>query len=362
MPRYYSFPAVNLENFTAEVFQYYQVPEVDARLAAEVLLYSDLRGIDSHGVARLSTYCGLLEIGRINPRPEITIVRERKATATLDGDNGMGLVVGPKAMKIAMDKAAECGTGWVAVFHTNHFGAAGYYPVQALTRNQIGWATTNTTKAVAPLWGAERMLGTNPIAIAFPGKEEPPVVIDLATSLVSYGKIEIAWREGRPVPEGWIMDTEGYISTNPIDMIEGGSLLPLGATFELGGHKGYCLTAMVDILTGVLSGANWGPFVPPFAVKAPYTPGGVGKGIGHFFGSWDIESFRDLGEFQENIDHWVQTMRATRPQPGFDRVLIPGDPEREAMDERISTGIPIIEPVLRDLEEISRKTGVSLSP
>ncbi|MEZ4773892.1 MAG: Ldh family oxidoreductase [Bacteroidia bacterium] len=360
MPLYHTFSPSALEDFTAEVFQFYKIPAPDARLAAEVLLYSDLRGIDSHGVARLSTYCGLLEIGRINPRPDIRISRERKATANVDGDNGMGLVVGPKAMEIAMDKAAECGTGWVAVHNTNHFGAAGYYPVQALHRNQIGWANTNTTKAVTPLWGAERMLGTNPIAIAFPGKDEPPVVIDFATSLVSYGKIEIAWREGRPVPEGWIMDTEGYISTNPLDMIEGGALLPLGASFDLGGHKGYCLSAMVDILTGVLSGANWGPFVPPFAVKAPFTPGGVGKGIGHFFGAWDIESFRDLNEFQENIDHWVQTMRATRPQPGFEKVIIPGDPEHEAMAERSVTGIPVIEAVVRDLEIIAQKTGVKL--
>ncbi|MDX2245268.1 MAG: Ldh family oxidoreductase [Bacteroidia bacterium] len=361
MPRYYTFPAEKLEDFTAEVFQYYNVPEADARLSAEVLLYSDLRGIDSHGVARLSTYCGLLEIGRINPRPNIKIARERKATATVDGDNGLGLVVGPKAMETAMEKAAECGTGWAAVYNTNHFGAAGYYPVQALSRDQIGWANTNTTKAVTPLWGAERMLGTNPIAIAFPCKTEPPVVIDLATSLVSYGKIEIAWREGHPVPEGWILDVEGYRSTDPLAMIEGGSLLPLGSTFEQGGHKGYCLTAMVDILTGVLSGANWGPFVPPFAVKAPYTPGGVGKGIGHFFGSWDIESFRDVEEFKENMDHWVQTMRATRPQPGFERVRIPGDPEREALAERQIGGIPVIEAVLRDLEEVSRKTGVKLT-
>lgn len=358
MAKYYTISPDNLQAFIEKVFIHYDIPEEDAALAAEVLMYSDVRGIDSHGIARLSTYCGLLQSGRINPKPNIQIIREKKAVATIDGDNGLGLVVGPKAMEIAMQKAAECGTGWTAVCNTNHFGAAGFYPVEALKKNQIGWAMTNTTKAVAPLWGSERMLGTNPVAIAFPGDKEPPVVIDLATSLVSYGKIEIAHREGRAIPEGWIIDKQGNPSTDPLDMIEGGALMPLGSTMELSGHKGYCLSAMVDILTGVLSGANWGPFVPPFAVKADFTPGGGGKGIGHFFGAWDIDSFRDLQEFKETIDRWVQTMRATKPAPGREKVLIPGDPERIAMEERLNSGIPIIEAVWKDMEEISKNTGI----
>ena len=178
------------------VFRHFGVPEADARQAADVLATSDLRGIDSHGVARLHTYFDMLTLGRINPRPEVRIVRESPSTATVDGDNGLGLVVGPRANAIAMDKAEAVGSGWVSVCNTNHFGIAGYYPLQALKRDLIGWAMTNATKLVAPLWAAERMLGTNPIAIAFPGKEEPPIVIDMATSAVAYGKIEIAMRKG----------------------------------------------------------------------------------------------------------------------------------------------------------------------
>src|SRR5258706_6304978 len=189
------FTAEYLTNFCVEVFTHFGIADSDARQAADVLSKSDLRGIDSHGVARLHTYFEMLELGRINPRPKLKIVREKHSVATVDGDNGLGLVVGPKANEIAMDKALQHGSGWVIGCNTNHFGIAGYYPLQALKRDLIGWAMTNTTKLVAPLWGAERMLGTNPIAIAFPGLKEPPIVIDMATSAVAYGKIEIALRK-----------------------------------------------------------------------------------------------------------------------------------------------------------------------
>ena len=199
-----NFPLEFLRDFSKCVFIHFGVPEKDAILAASVLDASDRRGIDSHGVARLHTYFELLTEGRINPTPDISIVRETPSTATVDGDNGLGLVVGPWANEIAMEKAQEHDSGWVSVCNSNHFGIAGYYVLEALTRDLIGIAMTNSTKIVAPLWGAERMLGTNPIAIAFPGKKEPPIVIDMATSTVAFGKVEIAWRSAQPVPDGWI--------------------------------------------------------------------------------------------------------------------------------------------------------------
>jgi L-2-hydroxycarboxylate dehydrogenase (NAD+) len=271
------------------VFMHFGISEADAVQAADVLATSDLRGIDSHGVARLHTYFEMLELGRINPSPSIRVVREKHSVATIDGDNGLGLVVGPKANAIAMDKAEQHGSGWVSVCNSNHFGIAGYYPLQALKRDLIGWAMTNTTKLVAPLWGAERMLGTNPLAIAFPGHEEPPIVIDMATSAVAYGKIEIALRTKSSVQKGWIVDKAGRETTDPQDMIDGGAQLPLGSEKELGGHKGYALAAMVDILCCVLSGANWGPFAPPFALRQEIPERSVGKGIGHFFGAMQID-------------------------------------------------------------------------
>jgi LDH2 family malate/lactate/ureidoglycolate dehydrogenase len=355
-----TYPIERLQEFSRRVFEYFEVPTEDATLAASVLAMSDLRGIDSHGVGRLHTYFDMLEMGRINPRPEIKILRQSPSTATVDGDNGLGLVVGPRANEIAMNKAEQVGTGWVSVCNTNHYGIAGYYPIRALERDMIGWSMTNTTKLVQPLWGGERMLGTNPIAIAFPGLEEPAVVIDLATSAVAYGKIEIAKRKEEPIPDGWAVDATGANTNHPDAMIVGGALAPLGSFREMGGHKGYCLAAMVDVLCCVLSGANWGPFAPPFALRQEVPERSVGKGIGHFFGAMSIDAFIEVDEFKRQIDDWVRTMRGTKPQPGSPGVIIPGDPEREAETTRSKEGIPLLLPLVEELRDISSRTGIPL--
>ena len=355
---FHKFPVAYLRQFATAVFMHFGVGAADAALAADVLIKSDLRGIDSHGVARLHTYFEMLELGRINPKPKIRIVREKASVATVDGDNGLGLVVGPKANETAMDKAERHGSGWVSVCNTNHFGFAGYYPLQALERDLIGWAMTNSTKLVTPLWGAERMLGTNPIAIAFPGYKEPPIVIDMATSAVAYGKIEIALRKNQSIPNGWIIDKEGRDTTDPRDMIDGGAQLPLGSNREMGGHKGYGLASMVDILCCVLSGANWGPFAPPFALRQEIPARSVGKGIGHFFGAMQIDGFIDKDAFKKQIDEWIQVFRKTKPAPGTHGPLIPGDPERAAEAIRSKEGIPLLKPVVDDLLDISEKTGI----
>jgi L-2-hydroxycarboxylate dehydrogenase (NAD+) len=352
------FPIERLHEFSTRVFLHFGVPQTEARLAADVLATSDLRGIESHGVARLHSYFDMLTLGRINPRPTVRVVRQTLSTATVDGDNGLGLVVGPWANAIAMDKAETAGSGWVSVRNSNHFGIAGYYPLQALKRDQIGWAMTNATKLVAPLWGAERMLGTNPIAVAFPGLEEPPIVIDMATSATAYGKIEIAMRKGEQIPAGWAIDRTGAMTNDPRGMIDAGALLPLGGDREHGGHKGYCLAAMVDILSCVLSGANWGPFAPPFALRQEIPSRSVGKGIGHFFGALRIDGFIAPDEFKRQIDEWVRVFRRTKAAPGTDGPLIPGDPERAAEAIRSKHGVPLIPAVIDDLRDISAKTGV----
>jgi L-2-hydroxycarboxylate dehydrogenase (NAD+) len=353
-----TFPIEALREFCTRVFLHLGVPSDGAAQAADVLASADLRGIDSHGVARLYSYFGMLSEGHINPTPQIKVVHSTLSTATVDGDNGLGLVVGPHANRIAMDMAEKAGSGWVSVRNTNHYGIAGYYVLQALERDMIGWAMTNSTALVAPLWGAERMLGTNPIAIAFPGKEEPPIVIDMATSAAAYGKIEIAKRLGKPVPQGWAIDSEGRGTTNPDDLIAGGALLPLGSDRERGAHKGYGLSVMVDILCGPLSGANWGPFAPPFALRQELPKRSVGKGIGHFFGAMRIDGFMDADSFKRQIDDYIRVFRATKPAPGTNGPLIPGDPEREMEKIRSKNGVPLILPVIEDLRDISRKTGI----
>jgi len=347
-----------LREFSTRIFLHFGVPEADAVQAADVLASADLRGIDSHGVARLYSYFGLLNEGLINPKPQIAIIRSTLSTATIDGDNGLGLVVGPQANRIAMDKAEKAGSGWVSVCNTNHFGIAGYYVLQALERDMIGWAMTNSSKLVAPLWGMQRMLGTNPIAIAFPGKEEPPIVIDMATCAAAYGKIEMARRKGEPIPLGWAIDNQGRNTTNPDDPVNGGCLLPLGSDRDRSGHKGYALAIMVDVLCGVLSGANWGPFAPPFALRQEIPTSSVGKGIGHFFGAMRIDGFIDPEAFKRQIDDYVRVFRATKPAPGTNGPLIPGDPERLAEADRRKNGVPLLMPIIEDLRAISKQTGI----
>jgi len=352
------FTVERLHEFSTRVFTHFGVPDADACQAADVLAASDLRGVDSHGVARLHSYFDMLTLGRIKPRANVRVVRELPATATVDGDNGLGLVVGPKANAIALEKAVAVGSTWVSVCNTNHFGMAAFYPLQALQRGLIGWAMCNSTKLVAPLWGAERMLGTNPLAIAFPCATEPPVVIDFATSATAYGKIEIALRKGADIPTGWAIDRDGHPATHPQQMIDGGALLPLGSTREAGGHKGFCLAAMVDVLSCVLSGANWGPFAPPFALRQEIPARRLGKGIGHAFGAMRIDGFIDPAEFHAQMDDWVRTFRATKPTSGTTGVVIPGDPERFAEAERRVTGIPLLPAVVADLRDIAARTGI----
>lgn len=353
-----TFSADELHDFIRRAFESFGVPRDEANRAADVLILADLRGIDSHGIARLRAYTEMLDAGRINPKPNVTTVRESPSTATVDGDNGLGLVVAPIANEIAMDKAEKVGTGWVTVRGSNHYGIAGYYVLEALKRDQIGWSMTNTTKMVAPLWGSERMLGTNPIAIAFPGLEEPPVVIDMATTAAAFGKVEMAIRRGASIPEGWAIGGDGLPTTDPVEMAERGALAPLGSERTRGGHKGYCLAAMVDLLSGPLAGANWGPFTPSFTLKYPEPPRRVGIGLGHFFGAMKIEAFVDLKEFKRQVDEWVRTFRAAKPAPDTDGPLIPGDPEREAETRHREHGIPLIPAVLDDLRAVSRLTSV----
>lgn len=231
-------PLDRLREFTARVFAQLGMPAADAGTAADVLAASDSRGIDSHGVARLRAYLDLFRAGRMNTRPSIRVVRELPGTATVDGDNGIGLVVGPWANDLCLAKAEAVGAAAVAVRNTNHYGIAGYYPLRALARGLIGWSMTNSSKLVAPLGGAERMLGTNPIAIAFPCETEPPVVIDLATSAVAFGKIEIAARQGRPIPSGWAIDRDGNTADAPDRMWDGGRCCHLAAPVTPAGTRG----------------------------------------------------------------------------------------------------------------------------
>lgn len=353
------FPYDHLRSFTEEVFIKIGCPAEQARLAATVLLSADLRGIDSHGVARLSGYIRLWEAGRINPTPDIKIVHETPSTAVVDGDSGLGLVVAPYAMQVAIRKAGIAGTGWVSVRNSNHFGIAGYHAMMALEQDMIGMAMTNASPLVAPTFATERMLGTNPIAVAIPAGEQPPFVADFATTTAANGKLEILQRKQQEAPLGWIQDKAGTPSSDPNELKAGGALLPLGGDREHGSHKGYCLGSIVDIFSAVLSGANYGPWAPPFVSFLPLPPDPVGKGLGHFFGAMRVDAFRPASAFKANMDKWIGRFRSAETVEGQEQVLIPGDPEREMEVVRMEEGIPLLEPVVKDLGEVAAKLKIN---
>jgi LDH2 family malate/lactate/ureidoglycolate dehydrogenase len=355
---YHTFTESNLRTFTKSIFLKMGCPSEHADLAADVLIKSDLRGIDSHGVARLTGYVRLWEKGRINPTPDIKIVHETPSTATIDGDSGLGLVVAPFAMKVAIEKAEKYGSGWVSVRNSNHFGIAAYHTMLAVEKDMIGFAMTNASPLVAPTFANERMLGTNPMCYAFPAGKYPAVIVDMATSAAANGKLEIAQRTGKPIPEGWIQDANGQDSVDPHELKKGGSLLPLGSDREHGSHKGFGLSATVDILSAVLSGANYGPWAPPFVAFMEPSANPVGLGLGHFLGAMRVDGFRPVDEFKIHLDNWIERFSSARPIHEDQKVIIPGEPELIAEKDRTINGIPLIDEVCKDLNEIAQKLGI----
>ncbi|MBY0477639.1 MAG: Ldh family oxidoreductase [Chitinophagaceae bacterium] len=355
-----TFSYTHLFSFTQQVFLAMGCSEADAAVAAKALLAADVRGIDSHGVARLSGYVRLWEAKRINATPNICIIHETPSTAVVDGDSGLGLVVAPFAMQVAIDKAKEVGTGWVSVQNSNHFGIAGYHAMMALQHDMIGMAMTNASALVAPTFSNERMLGTNPIAVAVPAGNEPPFVADMATTTAANGKLEILQRKNLEAPMGWIQDAEGHSTTDAHALKNKGALLPLGSDKEHGSHKGYALGSIVDIFSAVLSGANYGPWVPPFPAYVPMPENQPGKGLGHFLGAMRIDAFRKAEDFKKDMDQWIRRFRDAKPIEGYEKVLIPGDPEREFEVIRMKEGIPLLYTVVEDLTEVGRKFNLNL--
>ena len=338
-----------LKEFTKDIFLSIGCNEADAEKASQVLLSADLRGIDSHGVARLSGYVRLWDAGRINSSPLLKIIHETPSTAVVDGDSGLGLVVAPYSMQVAIDKAKAVGTGWVSVQNSNHFGIAAAHAMMALEDDMIGIAMTNASALVAPTFSTERLLGTNPICVCIPAGNESPFVADLATTTAANGKLEILQRLGGVAPTGWIQNKAGQSSVDAFELKNGGALLPLGGDREHGSHKGYALGAVVDIFSAVLSGANYGPWVPPFPAYVPMPENQPGKGIGHFFGAMRIDAFRPAQDFKDHMDAWIKRFRQAKTVEGESKVLIPGDPESEMEIERMKEGIPLLPAVVEDL-------------
>jgi len=354
-----SYSYQELFKFTQSVFLKMGCNDIHADIATKVLLSADMRGVDSHGIARLSGYVRLWEAGRVNPNPDIQIVHQTPSTAVVDGDKGLGLVVAHEAMKIAIEKAENVGTGWVSVKNSNHFGIAGIHAMMALEKDMIGMAMTNASALVAPTFSQERMLGTNPIAVAIPASKEQPFVADLATTTVANGKLEVAARKKASIPKGWAQDKEGLPSEDPDCIKQGGALLPLGGDRIHGSHKGYALSSVVDIFSAVLSGASYGPWAPPFPAYIPMPENMPGEGLGHFLGAMRVDAFRSKESFFEHMDNWIDRFKNAKPAAGQNRVLIPGMPEQETEAVYRKNGVPLIEPVVNDLNALAVKLGLS---
>ncbi len=350
-----NFSYQSIFDFTKTVFQKIGCSDEHALTASSALLSADLRGVDSHGVARLSGYIRLWEVKRINAKPAIKVIHETPSTAVVNGDSGLGLVVAPFAMQIAIEKAKQVGTGWVSVQNSNHFGIAAYHAMEALKNDMIGIAMTNASPLVAPTFSIDRMLGTNPICVAAPAGSEPAFIADLATTTAANGKLEILQRKNIEAPYGWVQDKNGNPSNDPNILKEGGALLPLGGDREHGSHKGYALGAIVDIFSALLSGANYAPWVPPFPAFVPMPSQQPGKGIGHFLGAMRIDAFRPAHEFKKDMDHWIQGFRSCKTIPGEKKVLVPGDPEREIQAQRLKSGLPLLTVVVDDLKKLAEK-------
>ena len=347
-----------LLDFTKNVFIKMGCSENHSAIISDVFLAAELRGHSSHGMLRIKDYYELWKSGRINIKPDVRIMHESPSTAVVDGDNAVGMVAAQRSMEIAIEKAKTAGTGWVATRNSNHFGIAGYYSMMALKHDMIGICLTNANPLVAPTFSISRMMGTNPIAVAIPAMNQPPFVADFATTPIARGKLAVSEKKGEKVPFGFVQDKDGFSSDDPSILRRGGSMLTLGGDRIHGSHKGFCLSSIVDIFSAVFSGANFGPFVPPSVAYLPVLDKKVGEGTGHFFGAMRIDAFQPANEFKAKMDEWIETFRSAKPAKGESRVLIPGDPEREAEQIHMNKGISIVPAIKDDLLAIARELGI----
>jgi LDH2 family malate/lactate/ureidoglycolate dehydrogenase len=322
-------PADALQKQLSSIFRAVGTPDDHAEIAAKVLVSASVRGVDTHGVANVVGYSNDVENGRYTIPQQMDIISESPTTALMSGGNGIGLVSAYRAMEIAIEKAKKFGLGMVSVKDGHHAGMVAYYAMMALEHDMIGMSMTTAAPAVRPALGAKKMLGTNPIGFAAPAGDERAFVLDMATSTVASGKVGLARRIGVPIPAGWAVTTEGEDITEPPDgENDDWALNPLGNTREQGSHKGYGLAVMVDILCGVLSG---GGFSNQLARGENMT----------WVMAIDIASFRDVDEFKAMMDDMIRELHATPALPGEDRVLVAGDPEADAEDDRLANGVPV---------------------
>jgi L-2-hydroxycarboxylate dehydrogenase (NAD+) len=338
-----------LVEFVGSSFEKLGVPKEDAEIGANVLVQADLRGVDTHGVIRFnpqSWYVKWLSEGSMTAGANLRVVRESASTALLDGDRGIGMVIGHRAMELAIRKARESGVGLVAVRNSRHYGMSAYYSMMALPHDMIGIAMTNASRQVVPTFGREPRFGTNPMCFAVPALDERPFVLDMATTTAAAGKLELAARQGKSIPHGWALNERAEATDDPKTAQRARRLLPLGGSREGGSHKGYGLGIVVEILCGVLSGTLT-------ALNADQDP------RGHFFGAIRVDQFRPVDEFKRDMDRLIRELKSTPPIEGQSRVYAAGEIEFETAEERTERGIPLLPSVLQGLRDVGAQLGVT---
>ena len=346
------FPAEALKEFIIKFFRALDVPEIDARIAADVLISADLRGISSHGVIRLHTYYGSrLRNNLLDPESPIKVIHESPATLALDGGNGLGQVVAYHAMTRCIKMADDAGLAVTTVRNSNHFGIAGYFAMMALPEDMIGISLTNSQALVTPTFGLHPITGTNPIAAAIPAGKERPFVLDMATSIVPIGRVTVYQKAGQEIPLGWGINKDGALTENPAEILNGGALLPLGGPAELRGYKGYGLSLLVDLLSGVLAGAAFGT-----GVGNPSA--GKNADVGHFFAAIKIKNFRPVEAFKADMDDYIRALKSADKLPGQNRIYIHGEKEFEHAEKCLVNGIPLMKEVVGSLKAAGKEVGV----
>lgn len=349
--RYLLFPAELLADYTTRVLVASGVDRAQAQITAQVLLSADLRGVESHGISRLFAYYSQrLRNGIINPHPQVKVIAETPATLALDGDNGLGHPTSHQAMERCIAKAQKTGMATVTVRNSNHFGIAGYYAMMALPHEMIGVCYTNSRPHIVPTFGCTPQLGTNPIAVAVPAGEERPYVLDMATSIVPLGKVEVYKRAGKPLPLGWGVDSNGAPTADPEAVLTGGGLMPLGGPELMRGYKGYGLALMVDIFSGVLAGSAFGVYTDP-KLKS-------GARTGHYFSAMRIDAFRPPTEFKRDMDDLLRQIKNAPKAAGAERIYIPGEKEFEAAEHNLTHGVPVMAEAVAGLRRDGHELGV----
>jgi L-2-hydroxycarboxylate dehydrogenase (NAD+) len=342
-----------LRRTVTQIFEKLGVSPDDAAEAADVLTMTDLRGVETHGVSNmLRMYVRDYKAGKLNPAPGWRLTRESPGTAVIDAERRLGVIVGPKAMRLAIDKARAVGVGVVTVFNSGHFGAIGHYAMQAAAQSMVGVCFTGAGLSVVPTFASKPMLGTNPIAIAAPARHEAPMLFDAATSAIAGNKIRLAIRVASPLLPGWVTDKDGVpiMEEKPVFDRDEYYQAPLGGTREQGSHKGYGFALMAEVLSTVLSGALPTMLVP-------------GSGSKNHFAAYNIDAFTDVEQFKTTMDEMLKTLRTAPPAPGQERVLYPGLSEAEELEARRANGIPLHREVLQWFAECAGELGIpALAP